>query len=431
VACWPTTRRGSLLLGAILLVCLVARLGWMLHLRDVEPAITTSSDTPSYVEPAKALLEDRRFTEGPGDPDPVFFRTPGYPIFIASVFAATDDNETAVLTVQVLLSVATAWFAFVVAGALWGQAAGILAALVNALDAAQFRASGTLLTETLAALVLLAFVAIGYRISSRRPPLVPWAFLLGLTLALATLIRPTTYYLPLLVVVVIVVGFWRAGVRSWLAVVAAFLVPVVLLVGGWQVRNKRELDTFRFSAVDANNMYVYRAAGVLSIVHGTSLAEGQRRMAREFPVDDGQDLGRYYDELFDTGLDVFLDHPVAAARLTADGVGKVTVGVGEATIARYLRVDESRLLTAVLALQVLAFWLATVFGIVVALARDRRRLLGHAIALVTVAYVCLASAGPEAYSRFRVPIAPILSLFAGLGIARAAQWFAARTGRRL
>jgi hypothetical protein len=91
-----------------------------------------------------------------------------------AVFAVAGDSETAVLVLQVLLSVATAWLAFVIAGALWGQLAGISAALVNALDVTQFTSSGVILTETLGALALLVFVGIGYRVASRRPPLARW-----------------------------------------------------------------------------------------------------------------------------------------------------------------------------------------------------------------------------------------------------------------
>jgi hypothetical protein len=58
-----------------------------LHLRAVDPEVTISGDTKTYVRPAQALLEDGRLTEGPDDPDPIFLRTPGYPLFIAAVFA--------------------------------------------------------------------------------------------------------------------------------------------------------------------------------------------------------------------------------------------------------------------------------------------------------------------------------------------------------
>jgi hypothetical protein len=112
--------------------------------------------------------------------------------------------------------------------------------------------------------------------------------------------------------------------------------------------------------------------------------------------------------------------------MTVEGVVKVTLGVGAATTARYFRINESRAVTAALTLLLLAFWLATAIGVITALIADRKRLLGHAFAILTAAFVLLAAAGPEAHARLRVPIAPILSLFAGLGIARAVRRIAAR-----
>jgi hypothetical protein len=300
-----------------------ARLGWELHLRAVDPKVTTSADTKTYVGPAKALLEDGRLTEGPDDPGPIFIRTPGYPLCVAAIFAVTADSGTAVLVVQIVLSLVTAWLAFVIAAALWGELAGISAAAFNVLDITRFTASGAILTETLAALALLAFVGIGYRVASGRPPLLRWAALMGLALA-GGHSHPADDLLPLLhVALVIVIGFWRAGTRSWAPVVSIFLVPVIVLIGGWQIRNRREVDSFRFSGIDAYNLYTYRAAGTLAIENGTSLAEEQARLRKQLVSKDANtEIGRRYDRMFDEGLEIVLDHPVAAARMTAEGIGK-------------------------------------------------------------------------------------------------------------
>ena len=175
------------------------------------------------------------------------------------MFAVSDDNETATLVVQVVLSIVTAWLAFVIAGRLWGESVGIAAALVNVLDPLQFHSAGQLLTESLAALLLLAFVGCGYRLARDRGPAWPWAVLLGILLAAATHVRPATYYLAVLVVVLLVAFLWHAGARTVLTTVCVFLVPVIVLVGGWQLRNEREVGSWRFSSIEAHNLYRYRA----------------------------------------------------------------------------------------------------------------------------------------------------------------------------
>jgi 4-amino-4-deoxy-L-arabinose transferase-like glycosyltransferase len=422
VVWWPASRRSSVILASILLLCLGARLGWMLHVRSVEPALSSSPDTSSYVNPARALADDHHFTVGPNETRAMFLRTPGYPAFLAGAFVVTDDNETAALTVQVLVSVVTAWMAFLIAGRLWGETAGIVAAAINAFDPLQFEASGKLLTETLSALALLAIVGVGYKALARRPVSAGWTALLGTALAVATLIRPTTYYFPVLVVPLLVVARWRAGPRAGLVAVAEFLVPIIVLVGGWQLRNQHEVGSLRFSGIEAVNMYQYRAAGVLAEERGTSAKTQRLRLAREFGPLGSQEQGPYYDRMFDKGFTIVRSHPVQFAKITIKGLGREVGGVGQESISNYLRLDEPTLLTALLALGLLAFWLATAAGIVFAFVRDRARWLGHVLALATASYVLVASAGPEAYSRFRVPVTPILSLFAAFGVVTLVRW---------
>src|SRR3954453_15979280 len=95
-----TTRR--IALGVVLFFAVVTRVGWMVHIRDADPAASTSRDTPSYVQPAHALVQDGELTAEPGSGDPIYVRTPGYPVLIATVFAV-DESETLFLLVQVLL----------------------------------------------------------------------------------------------------------------------------------------------------------------------------------------------------------------------------------------------------------------------------------------------------------------------------------------
>ena len=68
---------------------------------------------------------------------------------------------------------------------------------------------------------------------------------LGLILSVATLLRPVTYYFPLVVVFFLLLRFARQRAR-WSDVAkmtTAFLVPIVVLLGGWQFRNHERVDS--------------------------------------------------------------------------------------------------------------------------------------------------------------------------------------------
>jgi hypothetical protein len=77
---------------AVILVAIGARVGWSAWVAHAHAEAATSPDTPSYIGPARALIDDGRFSLSPHDATPMFFRTPGYPAFLAAILWVTDSN---------------------------------------------------------------------------------------------------------------------------------------------------------------------------------------------------------------------------------------------------------------------------------------------------------------------------------------------------
>ncbi len=413
---WPRGRSGWIL-GAILLVTLIVRVGTVVHIWSVDPATTHLNDTPNYTKPALALERDGQFSIEPGSDLPMYFRTPGYPLFIAAVYTVAGEHDLAVLLAQIGLSVLTIWLAFVVASRLFGQGAGFAAALILALDPLQLWSAGVVLTETLMAAFMLLVAAIGFRVFARRSVGLGWPLLLGLVLAVATLVRPVAYYLlPLTAIALAVPAIRRRDLRP-LAAAGMFLVPVVLLVGGWQLRNAHEVSSIRLSGVEGLNMYEYRGAGVLAEVEDRTFRSVNEQLHRRHPGhrwDHHQ--GPYFDMLFDEGLDIVTAHPGAAAVVTLEGLDDQVRQTGAEVFPTYFDLDVEGPATVLLGIALAVLWVAFVWGAVVALRTDRARRAGHLFALGIVAYTMLASAIPTTGYRFRVPIMPILALYAGAGV---------------
>ena len=200
------------------------------------------SDTPSYRRLAEAVLGGFARYDGT--------RTPGYPVFLALV----GDDES-VWLVQLFLGLATSMLLFYIGWKLTGKPwFGGLIGLSHSLNLGQLFFESSLLTECLTTflLVLTLAGALVWVTDPKRQRL--WlAFLLGLTSALTLLVRPLFIYLPFYLLLFIWISH-RASVRSasqadtpatdlqpvppiatrlpWSSVIA-FLVPVILLLGGW------------------------------------------------------------------------------------------------------------------------------------------------------------------------------------------------------
>ena len=310
---------------------------------------------------------------------------------------------------------------------------GLLAAALVALDPLQFAASASLMTEAAFSLALLSVVGIGFRVFQPRAPRVAWYALLGIGISTATLIRPTTYYLPVFAVALLIVHSRRWGARAVARNAVVFVLPVVVMIGGWQIRNHYEVGSWRYSGIEAISIYGDRAAYVLARHEGISVDAANQRLARQLsssrlatchagkpclPARPSRP-GPFYDELYRRGFDILKEYPVTTLQESGRGLARDVFGPGTETVGRVLGVEHSTLLKLVLEGFLLCMYAGFAYGLVLVWRRARGYGLAHVFAVGTAGYVLLVSAQPEANARFRTPVMPILALYAALGLTTA------------
>ena len=156
----------------------------------------------------------------------------------------------------------------------------MLAGVFVALDPLQFALSGTILTESLASFMLIGVVAAGIPVFVTRPQHVRLrsVVVLGLVIAAATLVRPTTFYFPAVVLLVLAVRFFRLPIRSLLALLSVFVLSVVVVTGAWNLRNHDAVNSWQISGSQAVTLYCWHAAAVDAQVHGESITTSRQRL---------------------------------------------------------------------------------------------------------------------------------------------------------
>jgi hypothetical protein len=464
------TRRTAVAVVALVATVVVVRVVLVVAVTAADEHRADSDDKSSYVDPARALLHDGDFDKDAGSSVPEFFRTPGYPAFLATVWWVAGEGDTAVYVVQAVLSGLAVFLAIVLGRGLSGAwPVGLAAAVLVVVDPAQTVVQGVVGTEGLATLLVTLVACAG--VAFARSGLAPrWGVAYGLAVAAATYVRPTTFYFA--AVPVLLLAFValhdprrrRAAALGGLALVA----PCVVLLGAWNVRNRAEVGSWRFSAVESVNLYWYRAADVIAERDGRGFQEVRVALTEDLhrelggrgtPVDasdyaSGQippawedRQGLYYGRAQRDGLEALRSEPLLLARQVADGVYSQVVQSGWVAAFAYLTGDDPpapvRLagLAVVWAVEALA-----VVGMIASLRRDPddpgdpddpapgadpdvAPRLAHALTIGLLAYTILASAGPEAAdgARFRVPVWPIWCVYAVLGaLSLGAMSFRAR-----
>ena len=227
--------------------------------------VTDSGDAPFYIELAWNWLKKGVYGfPVNGQLTPVDMRVPGYPAFIAAVFAFAGNSPRAVMLAQAVLDLATCFLIALIASRLAPEAARRRVALAGLWLAAlcPFTANYTavVLTETLTiflttlAILILLETELGRKISNFRDGsfarglLNPW-FLAGIVVGFGTLARPETPLLLFAAGLVLAIKWWRPV--NWLRLLRAGLlltVGVVLPLIPWAARNWRTLHDVQFLA---------------------------------------------------------------------------------------------------------------------------------------------------------------------------------------
>jgi len=422
---------------AVLLASLAVRLAlWARYVAAADPATLLHGDSNEYHDSARALLETGTFAVSPHLPfEPQTFRTPGYPSFLAAVYAVAGERPAAALLVQLVLGVATIALVYLLVRERWGARVALVAAALLALDVGSLHFSLAVLTETLFTLLLVAALACGGALLT-RPDRRRWALGMGIALAACVLVRPVAYYLVAPVALGVAVHGLRArwGARETAWTLAMLLLPYGAAVGGWRYRNQRVSGSAAFTSIDATVLLGYRGAAIVAQREGIGLEEARARL---LAANAGHDDARRRRE----GIELIRRNPGIYARIVASGVVQtllrpVGLRVGSAAVAPEPRwTDDARaagtwggvrarlarrgpLYSATLALDaLLAVATAAAAAYAVArLAAGRRLTVVDAFLLGVVLYLLLVQAGATSDARGRVPMEPVLALYAARGL---------------
>lgn len=193
------------------------------------------------------------FTKGEWlrDPYPLrYTRSPGYPLFLAAIFAPAGPQIEIALLIQVGVSVLTVALVYVTARRAFGQRAGLAAAGLMALAPTYASLAGSfLLTETLFAFCILLFLYLFWRWAEEGLTL-PRALIVGIILGLSALVRgQALYFFPIAAVWFLITTRPRWGFA--LARIVVAVIGIALVIAPWTARNAMAYQ--RFILLDTNS----------------------------------------------------------------------------------------------------------------------------------------------------------------------------------
>jgi hypothetical protein len=220
--------QNTLIRSACLLLCAIPSIIAVVTLQN-----GVIGDGPEYHQIAVNLLQRHVFSEAHVIPyEPTVFRSPGYPGFLAAIYAFTRQSTGAVRMVQLLLFWLSAWGTGRIAARLFSPLAGFIATCLTLLYLPLVSYVPIHMTELLSACLLIWALWLFLWLDDEG---FPWrSMLCGLTLASLALVRPT--YVLLIVFLLPFLPWKNSPRRTWrnaCCMLLLFATPICL----WIVRN--------------------------------------------------------------------------------------------------------------------------------------------------------------------------------------------------
>jgi 4-amino-4-deoxy-L-arabinose transferase-like glycosyltransferase len=430
-------RLNRLLLVAVLLSILSKLVLSGLVITHHPHGVFESSDSLEYHQLALNLLHHGEFSRSPQAPyEPEILRTPAYPLLLAGLYGIFGIQPAIVVFAQIAFSVATIFIGFRITALLFHERAGLLAALLLAADPVAAYYTQVLLTETIfTTTISLCLLLLLHALT--EPSKWQWSVGASICLALSTYIRPTSYYLgfifPLILFLMIrpLVGSRRAFKPALL-----FLSLYIVLVGSWQIRNYVQTGSMEFSQVKNQYLFIAKAAAIVAVRDNLSLEDAQQRLAAEHfrslpPSFQSATQAQHFESQGKYAMNIIMEHPVLF--LWTSLRGTLATLLGPSNLSHLFGLDNVALQASLLRGDLgrfsrnqwimatsawtygIAFLAILYLGLLLFFVRVGFYSQGIVLLIFTTLYVLLLSSGPEAYSRFRLPIMPALCVMAAAG----------------
>ncbi len=229
-----------------------------------------NEDAGQYVALAESIIAGRGFTRDAVPPySPEYFRTPGYPAFLAVIFAVYSHLWLAVF-IQIIISALSPVLLYNLSRRFFSGRFAALPAIFIAIEPATLYWSVQLTTEILFTFILLAAITLLLKCvdSFSRAK----ALFVGLVLGAAMLVRPSgIVILPL----ALAAPFFliRQNLRRSLIAAALFVAGISAITIPWNIRNKAIFNHFEFSPVGNIIGFGKYLGWYINLRHGLTLAQ--------------------------------------------------------------------------------------------------------------------------------------------------------------
>ncbi|MGB8227437.1 MAG: glycosyltransferase family 39 protein [Sedimentisphaerales bacterium] len=386
-----------------------------------------SGDSDGYIVLSRYLANQLIFFNAAG---PEVFRTPGYPLILSIAQLANVPVELYVLVIQNFMLVSIAYFCWsIVRSVTENLFSANLAAFLVMIDPLLFLYQYKILSE----IPFLFFITWSLQlfITGFKENKPGYLFISFVLIGVGTFVRPISLYFPYVLIAFALISFmaYRLDFFSKRAIVSCLCGFVICIAAtlSWQHRNLSLAGSNEFAAVSSYNLISFIVAPIVADSQSLPPDKIKSRFDSEYMHIPQNKRTEYAKDKF---VDTVLTYPASAIKVFIKGVFLTMLepGIGDWLNFLHLRTPGSGVIYLYQSLSMTDFLhyllahdliflivqiagfvyiLALWFGAVSGLTAMRHRIY-LSIFIVFLFYFLLVSSSGGSYSRFRIPIEPLL-----------------------
>ena len=420
-------RNWKFLAGIVSAAFLLRLFVWIMA--QSHPESMVEPDSGGYLRLAESITSHQAF----GYPrQPEIFRTPGYPVFLG-LCQFVSDSLAVPTFIQIILDVVICLLIWHLGSQMFSNCSGMNSAVFHCLSVVSIVYANMVLSESMYSFFMILFLVVFNSLLNQKKRSIALAVSIGILLSILTYLRPITLiyvYIPLVTLVL---------TRKFVEVAFVSFVFVIMLAP-WYTRNYIVTGYPHFSSVGAINLYRYNACQLSAAENQVSFEDQQRQMTDKlFKHKTQAEQARFAME---QGRRIILNSPFRYIRLhlqacvsnllPASGAMLPMFGIDIGNSGTLAVVRDEGIISGIQHYFQGNWWILisltpTIFLLLIAYCASTVSMVTRAYAkqltmfdfllIITLVYFLLVP-GSASYHRFRVPVAPIFSLYAGDGICR-------------
>ena len=438
-------KHGKNLIFSILCICFISRIAIFGYIVFMNPDgfFVSKMDSVLFWKISDNVLNHGTFSRSDSAPyKPEHSRPPIYPFFL-SILKFLGFNAPAIVFTQILLSTLTCYFVILTILELQiNRNIAFITGFLFSIDIPTIVFVNALYSETL--FTFLFVLTLYYFTKSEKNPynnyLLPVS---GFILGLAILCRPIATYFPVFILLILILKN-RINKRC-LVKILIFLIPCVLCLTPWLIRNKIVFGKTFLTTNGQYNLLYINAASVIAKKNGTDIKTAQislrEKTRKEFPGDPDKEpieLRKYEGKL---GISIILENfviycknhfksligsclkPVRSSIDLQLGLTEKpsslesTTGKYDSSIISRLLKNTSFFTIIVVFIQLVTIaplWFLFFWGVFFLL--KEKRFFELMLITLPIIYFCIVTLSGPSYSRFRIPFTPLWLTGASVGL---------------